>query len=267
MNQDKDIALRNGTVRKANALIQKSRFSLTTQQQKIVLYLISRISSYDKDFCEYEFDIQQFCRVCGIDANNGKNYIDLKEAIKDISDKSLWITMDDGTETLLRWIEKPYINPNSGIIRIRLDNDMRPFLLQLKRSYTQYELLWTLHFKSKYTIRFYELIKSIHFHDLDPYVREYHIDELRRLLGAERYKRYQHFKENVLIPAVNEINEYSDKNVSYIPIKEGRSYSRIRFTIESKDTIEMLKIRSRLEHEYNVNQISLLDELNDKGLI
>lgn len=268
MKHDEEcLAIRNGVVRKANALIQKSRFSLTTQQQKVILYLISRISPQDKDFCEYEFDIQMFCQVCGIDWKNGKNYIDLKKSIKEISDKSLWVTLESGEETLMRWIEKPYININSGKIRIRLDNDMRPYLLQLKRCYTQYELLWTLHFKSKYTIRLYELIKSIHYHEIDAYEREYDLEELRKVLGAETYKTYQHIKDRVLKPSVNEINKYSDKEVSFYPKKRGRSVCGVRFNIRSKDSIDMLKIKSDIEHEFGMDQFTLWDELNEKGLV
>lgn len=268
MEQKQDyLVLRDGIVRKANSLIQKSRFSLTTQQQKIILYLISQISVYDSDFSEYEFDVQQFCRVCGIDHLNGKNYIDLKESIKEISDKSLWITLPDGRETLVRWIEKPYIDFRSGKIRIRLDNDMRPYLLQLRKNYTQYELLWTLHFKSKYTIRFYELIKSIHYHELEPYEKEYSLDELRRILGADTYKTYQHFKERVLVPSLKEINQYSDKDVSFEPVKQGRSFSSIRFTVKSKDSLDVLKIRSDIEHEFGINGQTLWESMKEKGLV
>ena len=56
-------------------------------------------------------------------------------------DKSVWIKLDEDEETLLRWIEKPYVNKKSGTIKIRLDEDMKPFLLQLKENFTQYELL------------------------------------------------------------------------------------------------------------------------------
>ena len=79
-------AARNRTVVKANELIQKSRFTLTLQQQKVVLYLISQITPYDDDFKLYEFSINEFCKVCGIDETNGKNYLDLKQAVKDIAD-------------------------------------------------------------------------------------------------------------------------------------------------------------------------------------
>ena len=267
MTQDnKYLALRDKTVVKANELIQKSRFNLSLQQQKIVLYLISQISPYDDDFKLYEFSIAEFCRVCGIDYTSGKNYTDLKQAIKEIADKSLWITIEN-EETLLRWIEKPYLNRNSGTIKIRLDEDMKPFLLQLKQNFTQYELLWTLHFRSKYTIRLYELIKSIHFHELESYTREFGLDELRRMLGAEKYTTYQTFKARVLIPAVDEINAYSDKNLDYEPIKSGKAVARIRFTISTKAALERLKLQSDIEKEFGLDQMTLWDTLEEKGLV
>ena len=260
------LEVRNKTVTKANELIQKSRFSLSLQQQKIVLYLISQISPYDDDFKIYEFSIQEFCKVCGIDGNNGKNYQDLKDAIKEIADKSIWIMIED-EETLFRWIEKPSINRKNGVIKIRLDNDMKPFLLQLKQNFTSYELIWTLHFRSKYTIRLYELIKSIHFHDLDSYERIYLLDDLKKLLGAETYKTYQTFKERVLKRAVQEINAYSDKNLKYETIKTGRSVSKIKFIVSSKDSLEAAKIRSDIEKELGMDQLTLWDRLEDKGLV
>lgn len=260
------LAVRNRTVVKANELIQKSRFNLSLQQQKIVLYLISQITAFDEDFKLYEFSINEFCKVCGIDDTSGKNYTDLKNAIKEIADKSLWITIED-EETLLRWIEKPYINRNSGTIKIRLDEDMKPYLLQLKQNFTQYELLWTLHFRSKYTIRLYELIKSIHFHELESYSREFGLDELRRMLGAEKYTTYQTFKSRVLLPAVNEINAYSDKNVEYEPIKSGKAVVRIAFTISTKDAMERIKLQSDIEREFGLDQMTLWETLEEKGYV
>ena len=268
MKQDtKYLDIRRRTVVKANELIQKSRFSLSVQQQKIVLYLISQITQFDEDFKLYEFSIPEFCKVCGIDYTSGKNYQDLKAAIKDIADKSLWIKIDEDEETLLRWIEKPYINKKSGTIRIRLDEDMKPFLLRLKKNFTQYELLWTLHFKSKYTIRLYELIKSIHFRELESYTREYKLEELKRILDADKYTTYQTFKTRVLIPAVEEINSFSDKNVEYEPIKSGRAVSAIRFTITSKDSLVSLRLRSDIEKEFGLDQMTFWDELLEGGYV
>lgn len=266
MKEETYLEARSRVVTKANELIQRSRFSLSLQQQKIVLYLISQVTPYDDDFKLYEFNIQDFCRVCGIDVTSGKNYEDLKTAIKEIRDKSIWVTLEDGRQTTLAWIEKPYIDEGSGTVQIRLDKDMKPFLLQLKENFTSYELIWTLHFKSKYTIRLYELIKSIHFHELEVYEREYSLDELKRILGAETYRTYQTFKVRVLLPAIEQINTQSDKNVAYVPIKKGRMVDRIRFTISSKDSLEALKIRSAIEKELGIDQLTLWDMIESRGL-
>lgn len=255
------LAPRNRQVVKANELIQKSRFSLSVQQQKIVLYLISQINAYDTEFKLYEFSIQDYCKVCGIDYQSGQNYQAIKTSIKEIADKSIWVEKENGEETLLRWIEKPYVNKKSGVIRIRLDEDMKPYLLQLKKNFTQYELLWTLHFNSKYSVRLYELIKSIHFKELESYTRQYSLDELRKLLDAETYTTYQTFKTRVLIPAVNEINSYSDKNLSYEPITQGRSVCYIRFTITTKEVMERLQLQDSLEKEFGTEQLTLWDEM------
>ena len=265
--EQKYLEIRHNTVVKANELIQKSRFSLSLQQQKVVLYLISQITPFDEDFKLYEFSIVEFCNGCGIEFDNGKNYADLKSAIKEIADKSIWIKLPNGKETLVRWIEKPYINDKSGIIQIKLDADMKPYLLQLKENFTQYELLWTLKFKSKYTIRLYELIKSIHYHDIQEYSRDFELEELRRMLGAETYKTYQSFKTRVLEPAIEEINGYSDKNVAYEPIKSGRTVSKIRLTITSKDSLDVLKLQSEIEREFGLDQLTLWEQFENKGLV
>lgn len=267
MKQDSHyLEVRNRTVVKANELIQKSRFNLSLQQQKIVLFLISQITAFDEEFKLYEFNIVDFCKVCGIDETSGKNYNDLKQAIKEIADKSLWIKIED-EETLLRWIEKPYLNRNSGVIKIRLDEDMKPYLLQLKQNFTQYELLWTLKFKSKYSIRLYELIKSIHYDEREEYRRTYKLEELKRILGAETYSTYQTFKTRALIPAIDEINRYSDKTLSYNVIKEGKSVSKIELLISSKDVAERLRLHGEIEKEFGLTQMSLFDELEGRGLV
>ena len=259
--EQKYLEIRKNTGVKANDLIQKSRFSLSLQQQKVVLYLISQITPLDEDFKLYEFSIVEFCKVCGIDYDSGKNYADLKAAIKEIADKSVWIRLANGKQTLVRWIEKPYIDDNSGIVQIKLDADMKPYLLQLKENFTEYEIIYTLHFKSKYSIRLYELCKSIHYNDLEEYHRRYSIEELRQLLGAESYTVFKDFRRRVLEPAIDEINEYSDKEVNYQTITQGKKVIGIELFVKSKETAEVLKIRATIEKEMGTDQITLWDYL------
>ena len=76
------LVVKDQRVVKSNDLIQKSRFDLSLQEQKIILYLISQITPYDEEFKLYEFSIQDFCNICGIDHTSGGNYADLKKAVK-----------------------------------------------------------------------------------------------------------------------------------------------------------------------------------------
>jgi plasmid replication initiation protein len=239
---------RNAIVVKSNDLIQKSRFELSTLQQKLVLFLASQIKPYDDDFYLHEFSINEFCTVCGID-DGGGNYTAIKKAIKEIADKSMWITLENGQETLVRWIEKPYINQRSGIVKIRFDKDMKPFLLQLQGSFTQYELVWTIQFKSKYSIRLYEFVKSIHYNQLESYERIFTLEELRKALGAEEvHKEWKNFKARVLDPAVNEINEYSNQTIEYLPMSKGRTVEKVWLKVSTRDFAEAMKSK-RLKTE------------------
>lgn len=256
MKEEKYLAIRHNTVVKANELILQSKFDLSLQQQKMVLFLISQIETQDEEFKEYEFSVGEFCRVCGIDYKSGKNYQDIKQSIKEIADKSLWIALPDGNETLLRWIEKPYINQKSGLIRIRLDRDMKPFLLQLKKNFTKYELIYTLRFKSKYTIRLYEIIKSIHYNEKMYFQRTFSLEELRSLLGAETYTQYRDFKKRVLEVATQEINQFSDKEVEYEEVKRGNKVEKVLLTIKTKQEEERLALRLKIDEELGGGQIT-----------
>lgn len=230
MEPEKLQTKREYSVVKSNELIQQSRFELSTIEQKVVLYLISKIEPGDDDFKLYEFRIKEFCEVCGIHEESGRNYDILKKAIKDLRDKSIWVPLTDGTETVVSWIEKLYLNEKGGILKIRLDKDMKPYLLDLHEKFTQYKLLYTLPMKSKYSIRLYEIMKSYEYIGSC----EYDIDQLKKMLFAEKYKTTQHFKEKVINIAIGEINTYSDITVTYTFIKQGRAFTAVEFTIKQK---------------------------------
>lgn len=237
---------------KANALIQKTRYNLSTQEQKIILYILTKIKPDDNGDSLYNIQISDFCKVCGIDYKNGKNYADIKAAIKKLSDKSIWIKLDSGEETLLRWIEKPYISKRTGLIKLRLDKDMFPYLLHLSNFFTQYNLYYILAMKSQYSIRLYELLKS--YENLRKITFE--IPDFKLKMSAEKYVRHADFKRYVLEIAVREINQYGDIVINYVLQKEGRTFKYIKFSITPKsNTDERLKTWVNIEKKLNPKQI------------
>lgn len=232
---------------KANDLIQKSRYSLSVQQQKIVLFLISKINPYATEFKNVKFSIQEFCKVCGIDYKIGQYYVLVKENIKQIADKSCWIKTESGKDTLLRWIEKPYIDENSGIIEIKIDDDMKPFLLQLKENYTRYNLEDTLLFKSKYSIRLYELIESFRYHKLEEFEKVFELEELKTILDCKNYKAFKDFNTRALKPAIEEINRFTYLQIDCEYIKEVRKIVAVKLITKVKDSdkrIELMQLRA-----------------------
>ena len=216
----------NKLVVKSNDIIQRARFSLSLQEHRLIDFLISLIRQNDEQFKEYEFDIQSFCKLFGIDYKNGKNRSNLKTALQTLSDKSMWVEID-GEETLVRWITKPKINAKTRKIKVSLDEDMMPFLLHLSRNFTAYEIGYTSRFTSSYSHPLYEFIKSIHYHELDPIDYTISVGELKLRMGVlEGY------------------DKFSDKIVSYEPQYTKRAITHIRLHIETKDVDERVRLMS-----------------------
>jgi len=260
MDEDRQLSeLRGHTIVKSNDLIQKSRFQLSLQEQKIILFLISRIKPTDDDFIYQDFSTSEFCKICGVDSDNGKNYKNVKDTIKALADKSLWLMLDNGTETLVRWINKAWISKKSGIIKVRLDDDMKPYLLQLQSRFTQYELLYTLAMRSQYSIRLYELLKS---YEYTKKPIRFEIEELKRLLSAGNYTRYPDFKRFVIDIAMREINDLSDLTFTYEIIKTGRKFGKIEFFVKLKEDVsERLQTWAKIDEIINPAQMNFFEKV------
>ena len=251
-------------VRKGNDLIQHSRFDLTKEQQKIVLYVLSQIQQHDIPGTTYKFDLAEFCRVCGVDSSGDGTRKHLRNALEGLTTNNgkgkVWLSLPDGGHTTFSWISEAYYNDGKNIAEIDLNRHVLPYLLELKSRYTEYELIYTLHFRSKYTIRLYELIKSRHFHEMEEYSFTYTVDELRQLMGAESYKQYKNFKMRAIEPAIHEINEASDIDVEWLespPARRGVRVLSIEFTVRPKAAIDRMKIRDKVEQELGWDQIAL----------
>lgn len=49
-----------------------------------------------------------------------------KKILKGLRDKSMWLTMEDGSETLVGWLSKVTLCKGSGIATVTLDDDLVP---------------------------------------------------------------------------------------------------------------------------------------------
>lgn len=224
--------LREYEVVKANALIQKTRYDLTLQEQKLILFVVQKIKPGDKEFKKYIFSIQEYCQVCEITDRSGQNYSNVKKSLKALRDKSFWMTIEDGSESLMSWLSKVRISEKKGTIEVQLDDDLKPYLLELKSFFTRYKYLYVMAMRSSYSIRLYEVLKS--YENQGGIILT--LKEIREMLYIEKGKlsRWSDLKRRVIDQAQKEINELTDIQIRYETVKEGRSVNEVGFYVYPK---------------------------------
>ena len=260
MSRETRLADRQQFVVKSNDLIRYSRFSLTAQQQKILLFAISKIRPLDTSEIWYDFSISDICHACGVDIDGGGVYYrTMKDDLKTLRDTSYWITGADGVERLISWLDRVEITPNRGKVRIKFNDMMQPYLFELKERYTQYKLETILVFDSVYSIRLYEILRSHttrqrleHDIEVDAF---YTVENLKKMLDIagsprgrkkkgdkpERYTTWNDFNRYVIRKAVDEINTYSDDmHIDYELLRDGRTVTGINFIISGASARQMI---------------------------
>lgn len=240
MNFDEEIKLKQSReykIIKKNDIIQnvtKRKYELSMMEQKILGYIISMIKPMEitqkQPIYSYEFDILNFCQICGIDFKSGRNYENVRNGLKKLADNSFWI-QDGDDELLFQWITTPRIRKKDGTIIVKISDDVMPYLCELQNNFTEYELYQILALKHSYSIGLYELMKS--------YAYRKHIvitiEEIKKYFSIEnKYTEYKNFRRKIIEPAIEEINEYTDLNVQWQPVRKGRNYHAIEFYISSK---------------------------------
>ena len=222
---------RQELVVKSNELLRNTRYTLSTTEQKLLVYIVSMIKQDDKEFKEVEINIVEYCRLAGIETNSGNIYQYIKDQIQVLANKSWWIPVNNNKEILFRWIDKASIEKGSGTIKIKLHDNLKPYLLDLRSNFTKYELINVLTLRGKYAIRLYELFKSY----LWQGKWEISVEDLKSLLNvADKYKQFKEFKRSLLIPAIDEINKYTDLDITFDAIKKGKTVRDIYFSINEK---------------------------------
>ena len=233
---------------KANDLIRKTRYNLTTQQQKIVLFAISKIKPNDPPETTYQLKIDELCEACGIEIDGGHYYKVIKDDLLKLTNR-LWVKMPDNRETTVSWISDAEIIPLSGTVYIKFHPKMAPYLFELREHYTMYHLENVLVFKSRHSIRLYELLRSYMTNRLlEEHIERdifFTVEQLRDILAVDKYNRWADLDRFVIRKAVDEINLCSeDIHIEYEPLKgNGRNIEKVNFIITTARGKQILKAR------------------------
>jgi len=222
----------NGIFCQSNRLVE-ARFSLTPNEQKLIIMMISLISWGDKDFQDYEIRVTEFSKLLNL--KNKNIYSQIKDLLCRITSRTVFIKKDKGF-LVSSWVSSAEYIERSGIIQLSFDKKLKPYLLELKSEFTKLNLFTVIQFKSSYTIRIYMLLKQYETFG----VREFDLYEFRHDLGIKDtiYPEFKRFRARVINQAKKELdkkdkqgNFISDITFDFEPIKNGRSITRLRFII------------------------------------
>ena len=162
--------------------------------------------------------------------------------IKEVKDKGYEMTSIVPIPTV-KW------NSYNDDVMIRFNQDIMPYLIELKQNFTKYALSEIMELNSKYSIILYKWL-SMNYNQYEHYsnkggrraeqVESYRnpsisVKELRTITDTvNEYKETYHFFRYIVENSLKEINAHTSFNVSYEKIKKGRSIDSIVFHIEKK---------------------------------
>lgn len=225
----------NEVVIQHNDLIDAPRV-LGMQEQKLFMFLVSKINPDDKEFFTFRVTVEEFAKAVGVSTIKN-TYRDLQEISKRLMSKVITMHLPDEkiiTQTnILDYIDYHY---GKGYADIRLSHKLAPYLLGLNREFAQYKLSQITRLSSIYAIRVYEMLKK----QKNFRRRVFFIDDLRKKLNINngQYQRINNFKIKVLDIAKREINSKTDIKIDFKFIKAGKKITAVDFDIKSKNDNE-----------------------------
>ena len=212
---------------------------------------------------------QQFAEECGIKVNSAYKQIEI--ASKKLVDRSFSYTNEKGKKVYSNWVIDATYEDAGVNLRFTSVVLMMLKILDKYNPYTRYKKDVVLKLKKDYSIDFYHLAKKSE--KLGSF--ELTIDSMFIEFGLpESYRDLRNLKRRVLKDPIDEINKYTDIDLTYEPIKKGRSVVAFKFTVREKtkhktitvqgrdkDTIDMFFKMSDSQINMFGNQLSKLPEL------
>jgi hypothetical protein len=235
------MSTKNELVVKSNRLIEAS-YRLDLAEQRLVLLAIVRARETGKGLNAVDFvpiTAKDYAERFEVDEKNA--YRQLKEAEDSLFYREFTLYDTDpetGNRRTIkgRWISAATYIDGSGTIQLQFSGVILPYITNLEKKFTRYELEKVAKMSSPYAIRLYELLMQWSSRGS----RDVELGWLRQTLMVpeDEYPRLFDFKKRVIDISVSQINEFSDLTVRYEQRKTGRNVTHFTFTFEPKESTE-----------------------------
>lgn len=267
--------LDNRIVSEHNDLI-RSTAKMTSLSLKLFEIAVSAMDSREKQPShEVRINKEQIYNALGIKGTS-KNQ-QLSKALNTLRKSSNFeITTEQNGEIHDIGITPVYYadnNYSSDYAVIRFAPEILPFITDLKKNFTQYQLNDILHLKNKYAVSMYRWF-TMNYRQYEYYANsgkrredqiekyanpEVTLEELRKLTGTEKkYSAFYDVRRYIIDPICNEITKHTKYNITYDRIKSGRKVVAIKFHISKKgekkvekDSVVSVSLADFLQNRYS----------------
>ena len=169
-----------------------------------------------------------------------ENFFDVKvnttlftQKIRKIMGRTVEIRENGQIRILTLYSEFCWKENESNIISITCNDKMLPYLFKLQGNYTKYMIGNIAKLNSVSKIRLYEILKQ--YEKIGTI--KISIEELKLMLCSSKNSDFRHFRTDTLEPAIKDINQYTDIQVSYEKVLSCRKVVALTFTINKKVNI------------------------------
>ncbi|OON85737.1 hypothetical protein BXO88_10785 [Oribacterium sp. C9] len=270
---------RNYTIRKMSELIQEGRFNLDKNQFKALSFIISFIKLTDDINTVYSFDCRKFLNSLGYRPDC--NLSEARNIVQSLARQRWWMRdKSTGNWKLAGWIDLAETDSDTRIMHLTFHKTVARYIFDLDNKLpnqyiTRYKYGSISQMQKEYSPRLYELLKS--YSNNSEWTFEYNTDsekDLRVILAKteenekthkrvviipKNWGKYSLFKRDVLEPAKEEINKYSDLHIDYEPLRVDLSGVTHRGTAAIKFYISQSKVNQNEEARF-VEEPTIVDE-------
>ena len=223
----------------ANNMLMHSASNLSLDELKLLRFIIMQTKKGDQELYEFELSAKDFAKLLDVNIKTNDLYKRLRNMVKHLMQEVIYIGDDSQKRwTMFHWVD--VCSYDNGKISIKISDQLKPFLTDLRGNFTRYQLSEIISFKSTYAIRIYEILSSYLNENNQPHADvaieiSISVEELRKATDTvNKFTRYSAFKAKVIDMALREINEKSKYHVVVTPYKDGNAVKGFDFLIESQ---------------------------------
>jgi len=234
-------------ITQANALVYGAS-SMTLREKRLFYLAVCKVAMTDNKFLSYSVPVEQLKGYLGLKSDSMRSSLEqvcdllLSRVVRIHSEKG-WIAHQYVSRC--RYTKAKYSSDGQATLEIRLHEEVKPFLLQLRNRFQSIKFQHLSHMTSIYAMRIFEILWHKRHVDKEILKNKIVIEvpELRRMLGLEKkYTNFGDFKRYVLAQAQKEIKKNTPLAFTYDEICRGRKIISITFTVFENDDYKAEKL-------------------------